>query len=137
MTYAILALAFGGFGFAAWAIGATVRNGGLKVERTQLENANGKLSRALQEQTAEYLDYKKRAQQRIEHLVDEIEGLEDKQHAEIAKIEDPEKRRNRRRAFVADVLGSVLQEAPSASSADEAGVPGESSTDTTEDSEDS
>ena len=115
--------------FAIWALITTVRNGGLRVEKTQLKNSVAKLDRAIQEQTVEYLDYKKRAQQRIEHLMDEIEGLEDKQHAEIAKIEDPVKRRNRRRAFVADVLGGVLQEAPSASSADEDGVPGDTATD--------
>ena len=98
----------GSFVFALWALIATVRGGGLKSDNTRLRGDNDRLDGALETQLTEYLDYKRRAQQRITHLMDEIEGLEDRQHAEIAKIEDPVKRRRRRRAFVADLLNDVV-----------------------------
>lgn len=126
----------GAITFALWALITMVRNGGLRVEVTDLKNVAEKLSRALDSQIAEYHDYKKRAKQRIEHLMDEVEALEDKQHAEIEKIEDPVKRRRRRRAFVADVLGRVSEEASSASSANEDSLPRNTPTDTREDPED-
>ena len=117
--------------FGLWALITTLRLGGLKSENTRLRGDNSSLTDALASQVAENADYQKRAQLRIEHLMDELESIEDKQHAEIAKIEDPEKRRRRRRAFVADVLGSVLlsEEATSAGSADEAILPEEGASD--------
>jgi hypothetical protein len=120
--------------FGVWALVVTVRNGGLREDNTRLRADNDRLDGALETQLAEYLDYKRRAKQRIEHLMDELEALEDKQHAEIAKIEDPVKRRRRRRAFVADLLndGVLPEEATSAGSADDNSVSGESTTDSTE-----
>lgn len=108
--------------FGLWALIAMLRNSGLKSDNTRLRGDNSTLTDSLASQVVEYLDYKKRARARIDLLMDELESQDDKQHAEIAKIEDPKKRRARRRAFVADILDDVLlpKKATSASRADEA-----------------
>ncbi len=108
--------------FGLWALVMTLRNGGLKADKVALKASNQTLRKTVDLQLIEYIDYKKRAQARIIALVDEIESMEDAHHEEIEKIEDPKKRRNRRRAFVADVLDDawVLSEKTnSAASADE------------------
>lgn len=107
--------------FGLWALIATVRMSGVKSDNVRLRGDNDTLTTSLATQVAENTDYKKRAQLRIGILMDELESQDDKQHAEIAKIEDPEKRLRRRRAFVSDVMDGVLpEEATSAGSANKA-----------------
>lgn len=125
--------------FGLWALIATVRIIGLKSANTALEGDNAQLVISVREVQREYDDYKERATKRIEVLLEEIEEKEDREHEDIQKIEDPKKRRARRRAFVADVLGSVLlsEEANGAGRADEHGVRDESTTDTADHETDS
>lgn len=97
----------GSIGFALTCVVLAIRNGGLKADAKDADTKRKIAEKTLIEKTAEYKDFKQRAQKQIVDLMEEIDELEDQETRVIASIKDPDTRRARRKSRVLRLLSEA------------------------------